>query len=198
MPKALLQYQDSSAILETKSRKELVEELSSALARHQISRLKSSWKSQDPVVDGFSPTDDNSDSEKMYRLLNSWTVLDFARELAEQAKLSETKADIEQKTRNLVLTEDYELLNRLSKHARAALTDYDDNQIASLVADKRLTDFKMSLTLRSVRSIDSPTTYGWIMFQDRKNRETLGVIPSFEELFAKSAVPERIQNIQIG
>ena len=198
MPKALLQYQDSSAILETKSRKELVEELSSALARHQISRLKSSWKSQDPVVDGFSPADDDSDSEKMYRLLNSWTVLDFARELAEQAKLYETKADIEQKTRNLVLTEDYDLLNRLSKHARAALTDYDDNQIASLVADKRLTDFKMSLTMRSVRSIDSPTTYGWIMFQDRKNRETLGVIPSFEELFAKSAVPERIQNIQIG
>ncbi|MBG09557.1 MAG: glutamate synthase large subunit [Gammaproteobacteria bacterium] len=198
MPKALLQYQDSSAILESKSRKELVEELSTALARHQISRLKSSWKSQDPVLDGFSPSDENTDSEKMYRLLNSWTVLDFARELAEQKTSNETKADIEKKTKNLVLTEDYDLMNGLSKHAKAALTDYDDNQIASLVADKRLNDFKMSLLLRSVRSMDSPTTYGWIMFQNRKNRETLGIIPSFEELFAKSAVPERIQNIQIG
>ncbi|MEM9437214.1 MAG: glutamate synthase-related protein, partial [Pseudomonadota bacterium] len=43
MPKALLQYQDQDAILAARSRKELVEELASALSMHQIMELKRAY-----------------------------------------------------------------------------------------------------------------------------------------------------------
>jgi glutamate synthase (NADPH/NADH) large chain len=38
--------------------------------------------------------------------------------------------------------------------------------------------------------MDSLATYGWILHQDRKNRDALGAIPSFEELFAFNALNE--------
>jgi glutamate synthase (NADPH/NADH) large chain len=81
-------------------------------------------------------------------------------------------------------------MSQLAKHARSAIADYDDAGLATLVANKRLSDFKRSLSLRNILSMDSPGTYGWILFQSRKNREQLGHIPSFEELFAKNALPD--------
>ena len=44
--------------------------------------------------------------------------------------------------------------------------------------------------MRANMCMDSPGTYAWIMFQDGKNRTALGEIPSFDELFAKSALPQ--------
>ena len=38
--------------------------------------------------------------------------------------------------------------------------------------------------------MDSPGTYGWILHQNAKNRDALGKIPSFDELFAQNAIPE--------
>merc|ERR1711904_521108 len=55
MPKALLQYQDAEEILSARSRKELVDELSNALAKHQITELKLAWKNAEPVHGGLVP-----------------------------------------------------------------------------------------------------------------------------------------------
>ncbi|MEM1300305.1 MAG: hypothetical protein AAGH68_13615, partial [Pseudomonadota bacterium] len=92
--------------------------------------------------------------------------------------------------RNLILTEDFALMAGLAKHAKAAVSDYDDADLATLVAHKRLTDFKQALSLRNVLSMDSPGTYAWIIHQSDKNRGALGTIPSFDELFARNAVPD--------
>jgi glutamate synthase (NADPH/NADH) large chain len=78
----------------------------------------------------------------------------------------------------------------LSKHAKAAVSDYDDAGLATLVAHKRLSDFKRALSMRNILSMDSPGTYSWILHQDRKNRNALGEIPSFDELFAQNALPD--------
>ena len=48
IPRALLQYQDSEAILAAKPRKELLEELATALAAHQVNKLKRAWRSGQP------------------------------------------------------------------------------------------------------------------------------------------------------
>ncbi|MEO0426760.1 MAG: glutamate synthase-related protein [Pseudomonadota bacterium] len=189
MPKALLQYQDADAILSARSRKDLVEELSTALAAHQIAMLKSAWKSGAPVHGGFAPSQAEADSADMYRLLNSYTVLDTAQTLARKRVSTEGPA-LEKAARNLILTEDFALMSTLSKHAKIAVADYDDAGLAVLVAQKRLDDFKRALSLRNILSMDSPGTYAWILHQDRKNRAALGTVPSFDELFARSAVPE--------
>ncbi|MEM7521451.1 MAG: glutamate synthase-related protein [Pseudomonadota bacterium] len=189
MPKALLQYQDADEILAAKSRKELVEELATALAAHQIAQLKAAWKKGKPVHSGQTPGYGDRDTEEMFRLLNSYTVLEQAQVLAEK-RGGLTKPEIDKHARNLILTEDFALMAALSKHARKAVDSYDDAGLATLVAHKRLDDFKRALSLRNILSMDSPGTYAWILHQNAKNRRALGDIPSFDALFAQNAVPD--------
>ncbi|MEO0893239.1 MAG: glutamate synthase-related protein [Pseudomonadota bacterium] len=189
MPKALLQYQDADEILAARSRKELVEELSTALAAHQISQVKAAWKRGKPVHSGKTPGYGDRDTEEMYRLLNSYTVLEHAQVIAEKRGRA-SKLERDKAARNLILTEDFVLMAALAKHARKAVDTYDDAGLATLVANKRLDDFKRALSLRNILSMDSPGTYAWILHQNAKNRAALGEIPSFDALFAESAVPD--------
>jgi glutamate synthase (NADPH/NADH) large chain len=192
MPRALLQYQDCDAILQSKTRKELLDELSAALAGHQVHKFKRSYREGIPVLSGSSPGYGDTDTEEMFALLNYYTVLNMAQQLA----LSRTPgapdaADprIDKAVRNLILTENFFLVQKLQKHAREAIDGFNDEDLAVLIADKRLTDYKEALRQRNVLSTDSPGTYGWILYQSAKNLGKIGRLPSFEELFAHQALP---------
>jgi glutamate synthase (NADPH/NADH) large chain len=191
MPKALLQYQDSDAILAAKSTKELTEELATALASYQVAELKRAWKAGKAVHHGAYPAYGEMDTPSMFRLLNSYTVLEQAQVLARK-RLGKTadQGALDKAARNLVLTEDFALMAALAKHARTAIGDYDQAGLAVLVSNKRLSDFKRALSMRNILSMDSPGTYAWILHLDRKNRTALGAIPSFDELFATVALPD--------
>ena len=84
----------------------------------------------------------------------------------------------------------FALMMALAKHAKVAVAGYDDAGLATLVANKRLGDFKKALSMRNILSMDSPGTYAWILHQNAKNRNALGTIPSFDELFAQAALPD--------
>ena len=188
MPKALLQYQDADAIFAASTRKDLVDELGTSLAAYQVAELKAAWKTGNPVQSGLTP---DADQEEMYRLLNSYTVLEMAQNLAAKRLGADADQMARNKAaRNLVLTEDFSLMSGLAKHARKAVDGYDDAGLAALVANKRLMDFKRTLSLRNCVSMDSPGTYSWIIHQDAKNRTALGEIPSFDKLFASNALPD--------
>ncbi|MEM6634557.1 MAG: glutamate synthase-related protein [Pseudomonadota bacterium] len=190
MPKALLQYQDADAILAARTRKELVEELSTALAAHQIAELKAAWKQGRPVHRGAVPAYGEMDTEGMFRLLGSYIVLEQAQVLAAKRVKSADRFARDKAARNLVLTEDFALMAALAKHAKASIDGYDDAGLAALVANKRLNDFKRALSLRNILSMDSPGTYAWILHQSAKNRAALGEVPSFDALFAENAIPD--------
>jgi glutamate synthase (NADPH/NADH) large chain len=51
------------------------------------------------------------------------------------------------------------------------------------------------LSQRNVLSMDSPGTYGWILYQNTKNIEKIGRLPSFEELFAAQSVPDVVMSL---
>ena len=196
MPKALLQYQDPDAILAAKSTKELSEELASALASYQVAELKRAWKAGQPVQRGAAPAYGEMDTPGMFRLLNSYTVLEQAQVLArKRAGKASDQGALDKAARNLVLTEDFALMAALAKHARTAIGDYDQAGLAVLVSNKRLSDFKRALAMRNILSMDSPGTYAWILHLDHKNRQALGEIPSFDELFAKVALPDLMARI---
>ncbi len=196
MPKALLQYQDYEEILSSKSRKEITEELAIALANHQVKKIKSAWKLNSPVNDGAIPTETKESKKSMAELLNSYTVLDMAQKIILKKSKNIWNGNIsDQLTKNLIMTEDFSLMTELSKYAKEALADYTDEEIAILVANKRLTDFKQALALRNVISMESPATYSWIIYQNQKNINALGSIPSFDELFAKSTLAELSQTV---
>ncbi|MEM6763257.1 MAG: glutamate synthase large subunit, partial [Pseudomonadota bacterium] len=186
MPKALLQYQDADAILAAKPRKALIEELATGLVNAQVAKLKRAWRAGDPVISGRTPDYGEVDTADMFQLINSWMVLDTAQAIAVKrlAKGTDRQSPEAQKaTRNLVLTEDYALMNEMLAHAREAVGEYTDPELAVMISNKRLADFKEALSLRNILSMDSPGTFGWILHQDRKNLAAMGEIPSFEQLF---------------
>ncbi|MEM9590489.1 MAG: glutamate synthase-related protein [Pseudomonadota bacterium] len=194
MPKALLQYQDADAILATKPRKMLIEELATGLATLQVAKFKQAWRSGSPVMDGRIPEHDEVDSEEVFRLFNNWTVLETSQSIALSRLPKGTpidSAEAQKAARNLILTEDFALMNGLLRHARSAVSAYSDPELAAMISSKRLVDFKQALALRNVLSIDGLGTYGWIEFQDRKNREAVEKLPSFEELFAGQVLQDR-------
>jgi glutamate synthase (NADPH/NADH) large chain len=92
--------------------------------------------------------------------------------------------------RKLLLTEDFALMQKILRYARQALAGYSDEELAVLVADKRLGDYKSALAQRNIRAMDSPGTYGWIIHQSLKNLRSMGRLPSYEELFARSSVTD--------
>ncbi len=202
MPRALVAYQDSDALVASISRRDLLDELSTALAAHQVRALKVSIRSGTPVADGVVPGYGETDNAEMYRLLNAFTVFELARQVA-SARLARaagarsreqvsawTDQAIATGARNLVLTEDFDLLSKVARYARDILGAYDADQLAALIAAKRVDDYKSALAQRNVWSMDAPGTYGWILLQDRKNREKLGGLPGFDELFAAATVPD--------
>ncbi|WP_417264050.1 glutamate synthase-related protein [Celeribacter sp.] len=190
MPKALLQYQDADEIKAAKSRKDLVEELATALSNHQIAEVKKAWRQGVNVLKGAVPAYGETDTDEMFRLLGSYTVMDLARVQAEKRVGKNDPRALGKAQRNLILTEDFALMMALAKHARAAIADYSDDELASLVANKRLSDFKRALSMRNILSMDSPGTYAWILHQSAKNRRALGEIPSFDALFVQQSLPD--------
>ena len=193
MPRSLLLYQDGGEILKAKSRKDLLEELSTSLAAHQVAKFKAAWRTGKTIADGAVPAYGATDTAEMFVLLNNYTVLSFAQQLA-LGKLPKgtpvEDAAVEKAVRNLLMTEDFALVSKLQRHARSAIESYSDDELASLIAAKRMSDYKAALTQRNIRSMDSLATYGWIIYQDARNREVLGHLPDFEELFARAALPE--------
>ena len=196
MPNALLQYQSAEMILRSKTRKELIEELGRALASHQMVAVKKAWKNGRPILEGAVPQYGTTDTDEMFRLLNSYTVVEMAEIVARRKTGNVNRQyNLDKAIRNIILTEDFNLMSMLAKHAKKALEGYDDASLASLVANKRLTDFKDALSMRNILSMDSPGTYSWIIHQDNKNRGALGEIPSFDALFAQQLVPDVVSRI---
>jgi glutamate synthase (NADPH/NADH) large chain len=196
-PKALLQYQDYESILGAKSRKELLEELAVALAAFQVNKLKRAWRSGEPVIKGEVPNIELASSD-MYELLNTYFVLDMAQKISLKRLPNVTSAehpDAIKASRNLILTEDFSLMNGLLRHAREVISAYSAAELAAMVAGKRLNDFKEALSLRNILSMDSPATYGWILYQQQKNKIALGHVPSFEELFAQNALNDILPKV---
>ena len=200
MPRALLSYQDSDVLMATVSPRDLLDELSSAIAVDQVRKLKIAMRTGTPVAGGAVPDYGQTDTDDMYRLLGAFTVFELARELA-TTRLTRSRSTtatasawtehaIARAARNLVLTEDFDLVGRVAGYARSILSDHDTEQISALIAAKRVDDYKQALARRNVLSMDAPATYGWILLQDRKNRERLGGLPSFDELFAARATPD--------
>ena len=214
MPKALVAYQDSDALVASMPRRALLDELATALATHQVRELKRGVREGTPILDGVVPAYGVTDDTDMYRLLGAYTVFELAREVA-AAKLHRGRAHqdriqrdrahqdrddvastrwtdhaVARAARNLILTEDFDLIARVASYARTILGDHSAEELSALIAAKRVDDYKQALAGRNVRSMDAPATYGWIMLQDTKNTEKLGRLPSFDELFAAHAVPD--------
>ncbi|MDF0530613.1 glutamate synthase-related protein [Tsukamurella sp. 8F] len=176
MPRAMLLYQDADAILAAKPRKDLLDELATAVAGHRLHEFKTALRDGLPIADGVTPALGDTTSDHAFALLSSFTVLALSREVAAErvpGAIGPNDPRLIGIAQNLLLTEDFAVRARLLKYLRPQLERYDDRELAAQIAAKRLEDYTTSLTERNVLGIDAPGTYGWILHQRTKNASVL-------------------------
>ncbi|MFJ8532214.1 glutamate synthase-related protein [Streptomyces sp. NPDC093591] len=192
MPRALLLYQDATEILAAATRNELLDELATSIASDKLRAFKVDYRDRRTVLGGRAPAFGDQGSDDMFSLLSSYTVLGVAQDLALKRVPGASGPDdprVAEAVRNLVLTEDFFVKQRVVKYLRGTLERFDDGELATLIAIKRLDDYKHALRQRNNLSVDAPGTYGWIMHQNTKNAGRVRAA-RFDELLATAALDD--------
>ncbi len=189
IPLWLYKTQTAEFLQQTVDRKEMIEELSQAFAASQIIQVKTAYEHKQPLFGGAIPAYGTSDSALSFRLINSYSVLKKAQQLAEDMlkhlpEVLRSPSQIEQAARKLIIERPRKLQEALVKNSREAYSNFSDEQLASLLADKRLNDYKTALSQRDVQSIYSIGSTAWIIEQENINKQRLTGIPSVEEYLA--------------
>jgi len=189
MPLWLYKTQTTQFLQQSMDRKEMIEELSQALAQQQIEQVKVAYQTSQPLFGGAVPGHGTTDKALTFKLVNSFAVLEKARQCAKDLlkQLPEalrSQSQIEQAARKLIIERPRKLQEALVKSTREAYSNYSDDQLACLMASKRLNDYKTALINRSVQSIYSIGSSAWIIEQDNINKQALTGIPCIEEYLA--------------
>ncbi|MEF3075331.1 glutamate synthase-related protein [Methylobacter sp. Wu1] len=189
LPLWLYKTQTAKYLQQSLDRKEMIEELSLALAAEQVEQVRRAYQTTQPLFGGAIPDYGTTDTALMFKLVNSFSVFEKARSCARDMlkhlpEALQTQSQIEQAARKLIMERPRKLQEALVKNTREAYSNYSDDQLACLLAAKRLNDYKKTLILRDVQSICSIGSTAWIIEQDRINREALAGIPCIEEYLA--------------
>lgn len=198
LPLWLYKTQAAEFIAKNSERKAMLEELAVAYAQQQTEELKQAYQNGTVLFEGKIPAYNEIDGDLTFKLINSFSALHKAEQLvAEPLKnlpeAAQTPAVIHQQMRKLVLERPRKLQDALLKNTREAYSAYNDEQLASLLAQKRLQDYKKALMRRDVQSIYSIGSTAWIMEQDKINRQALANLTNVEEYLARHASLEVIQ-----
>jgi glutamate synthase (NADPH/NADH) large chain len=173
-------------------RKEMIEELSVELARRQIEQVREAYQTASPLFGGAIPAYGSTDTDLTFKLVNSFMVLEKAQQAAQDMlkhlpEAQRTQTRVEQAARKLIIERPRKLQDTLVKATREAYSNYTDEQLSWLLAEKRLNDYKTALINRSVQSIYSIGSTAWIIEQDQVNKAALAGIPSIEQYLASLA-----------
>lgn len=189
LPLWLYKTQTAKYLQQSLDRKEMIEELSLDLAAAQIEQVRKAYRTTQPLFGGAIPAYGTTDTELMFKLVNSFSVFEKAQSCARDMlkhlpEALQTESQIEQAARKLIMERPRKLQEALVKNTREAYSNYSDDQLACLLAAKRLNDYKKALILRDVQSIYSIGSTAWIIEQEKINREALAGIPCIEEYLA--------------
>jgi glutamate synthase (NADPH/NADH) large chain len=189
MPLWLYKTQTASYLKASMDAKEMVEELAVDLAQQQIAQVKKAYQSGQPLFNGAIPAFGEVDSDLAFNLINSFAVFDKAQAVAAEMlktapESQRTSAHIEKAAKKLILERPRKLQDALVKTTREAYSSYNDDEIAALLANKRLDDYKTALINRSVQSINSMGSTVWIIEQSHANRAALANITPVEKHLA--------------
>jgi glutamate synthase (NADPH/NADH) large chain len=192
LPLWLNKTQSAAYLQKTMDRKEMIEELSLELARRQIEQVREAYQTASPLFGGAIPAYGATDTALTFKLVNSFMVLEKAQQVAQDMlkhlpEAQRSQSFVEQAARKLIIERPRRLQDMLVKTTREAYSNYNDEQLSWLLADKRLNDYKTALINRSVQSIYSIGSTAWIIEQDQINKAALTGIPSIEEYLASLA-----------
>ncbi len=182
IPLWLYKTQTAEFIAQSLDRKAMIEELSVYEAQQQISLVQQAYSNNSILFDGKAPSFGESDSPLAFNLVNSFSVLNKATSIA--ANQVQNAAQTEQAAQRLITNKARKLQDALVKETREAYGNYDDEQLANLLANKRLNDYKQALSLRDVQNIYSIGSTNWIIEQSAINADALSNIPKVDAYLA--------------
>jgi len=193
IPLWLYKTQTAEFITKSVDRKAMIEELSVNEAQQQIARVQQAYHNGSVLFNGAAPTFGESDSPLAFNLINSFAVLNKATSIA--ASQAVNAQQTEQLAQGLISNKARKLQDALVKETREAYGNYDDAQLANLLANKRVNDYKQALTLRDVQNIYSIGSTNWIIEQSAINVNALVDIPSIDAYLAALNSQAVIQDI---
>ncbi|MCK5479103.1 MAG: glutamate synthase large subunit, partial [Methylococcales bacterium] len=181
-------------------RKAMIEELSIAHAQEQINLVKSAYQNNQALFDGAIPDYGKTDTTLTFKLINSFSVIDKAQQIAKNQLNKSGRTDIseQQITRQaekLIIERPRKIQDALVKTNREAYSNYTDEQLAALLADKRLNDYKTAMIMRDVQSIYSIGSTAWIIEQHHANQLALADVAGIEEYIAGLTSLEIVQTM---
>ena len=195
MPRALLLYQDTDEILAASTRaRSCSTSWRPRSPRTSCASYKLHFRDGEPVAGGAVPGYGDADTEAMFALLNNYTVLSLAQNLALLRVPGATGPEdprVADAARKLLLTEDFAVATRISAlrpRGRRRLLRPGPGRADLGQAGGRLQGgaLRGATCCRSTRR--APTAGSCT--SDASNGEALGRIPGFEELFAAQSVPD--------
>jgi glutamate synthase (NADPH/NADH) large chain len=188
LPLWLNRTQTAEFLSKAMDRKTMIEELSVAFAQNQIAEIKQAHQSQTALFSGAIPGYGETDTELTLKLINSYAVIDKAQQIAKDqlSKAGQTLSPslIDSHAYKLIMERPRKLQDALIKNIREAYSQYEDSQLAALMAEKRLNDYKTTLKLRDVQSIYSIGSTAWIIEQNAINRAALNGVASVQKNLA--------------
>lgn len=165
LPLALTQSQHPESILETNSRKKMLEELIQGEANRLIENVHFAYEGNEALSRGFSPQYGDMDTPLICDLLTQSGVLHRAHQLVK----GQFEGEVEQSraVKRLFELRDKKLLDALLKDIKEAISNYRDDELAVLLAAKRVQDYKTSLARRDVWDTHSRGTSVWILAREK-------------------------------
>ncbi len=182
IPLWLYKTQTAEFIAKTVDRKVIIEELAVYQAQQQIIQVQEAYANNSVLFDGQTPDYGATDSPLAFKMINSFAVLNKATQIAASQVQSAQQTEVV--AQRLITTKARKLQDVLVKETREAYANYDDTQLATLLANKRLNDYKRALTMRDVQNIYSIGSTNWIIEQAAVNTQALIDIPSVDEYLA--------------
>lgn len=200
IPLWLYKTQTAEFLQQALDRKGMIEELAISFAQKQIAEVKAAYQSDRALFDGAIPAYGDIDTQLTFKLVNSFSVINKAEQLVKDQlkglnEALQTEDMIQKQAYKLLTTRPRKLQDALVKNTREAYSNYSDEQLASLLAAKRLDDYKTALINRDVQSINSIGSTAWIIRQDKINKQALSGLTSVEEYLASHASLEIVQGM---
>ncbi len=200
IPLWLYKTQTAEYLSQSLDRKAMVEELCIAYAQQQIQQVKQAYQENSPLFNGAIPAYGKTDTALTFKLINSFAVIDKAQIIAKeqlskagQNEISEQQISLQ--AEKLIINRPRKIQDALVKTYREAYSNYTDEQLADLLANKRLTDYKTAMIQRDVQSINSIGSTAWIIEQQNNNRTALAEVTGIEEYIAGLTSLDIVQNM---
>ncbi len=161
VPLALVQNQFPEQILQSHSRKKMLEELIHGESNRLLDQVLLAFSKEQYLFSGEAPAYNETDSPLLYNILTQSGVLFRAKQLIPALETG-------QQLRRLFSVKDKKLLDVVSKDIKEALSKYNDDELAILLANKRIQDYKNALEKRDVWDCHLRATSVWLMVRQNE------------------------------